>query len=76
MIFVKEIEVFEAVIDNSYRCNKSKEMKQFSTDSGTTLRLLEGSTLWANRTELCGGLFKETVCKTILDTDSLLVLWN
>ena len=43
-MFAKEVGVPEAVIADSHRCNKSKEVKQFCHKIGTTMGILEGST--------------------------------
>ena len=64
------------MIPDSHKCNKSKEVKLFCHKIGTTLRILEGSTQWANRAELYVGLFKEAVRKYILDEKSPLVFWD
>ena len=66
----------EAVIADSHRCNKSKEVKQFCHKIETTMRILEGSIQWANRAKLYVGLFKEAVRKDMLDTDSPLIFWD
>ena len=60
-MFAKEVEVPEAVIADSHLCNKSQEVKQCCHNIGTAMRILEGSTRWANRAELYAWLFKETV---------------
>ena len=75
-MFAKEVGVPEAIIADSHRSNKSKEVKQFCHKIGTTLRILEGSTQWANRAELYVGLFKEAVRKDMLDTNSPLIFWD
>ena len=66
-IFPKEVGVPEAIIDNSHKCNKSKEVKLFCHRIGTNLSILEGSTQLANKVELYAGLFKEAVRKDVLD---------
>ena len=43
-MFAKEMEVPEAIIADSHKCHKSKEVKLFCHKIGTTLRVLEGST--------------------------------
>ena len=43
-LFAKEVGVPEAIIANSHKCHKSKEVKLFCHKIGTTLRILEGST--------------------------------
>ena len=65
-MFAKEVGVPEAIISDSHKCRKSKEVRQFCHNIGTTLRVLEGSTQWANRAELYVGLFKEAVRKDML----------
>ena len=72
----KEVGVPEAIIDDSHKCHKSKEVRQFCHNIGTTLRVLEGSTQWANRAELYVGLFKEAVRKDMLQENSPLFLWD
>ena len=65
-MFAKEVGVPEAMIANSHKFHKSEEVRQFCHKIGTTVRVLEGSTQWANRSELCVGLFKEAVRKDML----------
>ena len=65
-MFAKEVGVPEAIISDSHKCHKSKEVQQFCHKIGTTLRVIEGSTQWANRAELYVGLFKEAVRKDML----------
>ena len=75
-MFAKEVGVPEAIIANSHKCNKSKEVKCFCHKIGTTLRILEGSTQWANKAELYVVSFKEAVRKDMLDENPPLVLWD
>ena len=75
-MFTKEVGVPEAIIADSHKCHKSKEVRLFCHKIGTTLRVLEGSTQWANRAELYVGLFKEAVRKDMLDEDSPLIFWD
>ena len=75
-MLAKEVGVPEAIIADSHKSNRSKEVKQFCHKIGTTLRMLEGSTQWANRAELYVGLFKEAVRKDMLDTNSPLIFWD
>ena len=39
-MFAKEVGVPEAIISESHKCNKSKEVKLFCRKIGTTLRIL------------------------------------
>ena len=73
-MFAKEVGVPEAIVADSHKCHKSKEVRLFCHKIGTTLRVLEGSPQWANRAELYVGPFKEAVCKDMLDEDSPLIL--
>ena len=57
-MFAKEVGVPESIIVDSHNCNKSKEVKLFCHNIGTTLKVLEGSTQWANKSELYVGLFR------------------
>ena len=43
---------------------------------GTSLRLLETGTPWANKAELCIGLMKEAVRKDMKDCDCPMRLWD
>ena len=51
-------------------------MKYFCNKIGTTLKLLEQGTQWANRAELYVGLVKEALRKDIRLSHSPLVLWE
>ena len=56
--------------------HKSFEVKDFCNKIGTTLKLLEQGTQWANRADLYVGLVKEAVRKDIRLSHSPLVLWD
>ena len=43
-MFTKEVGVPEAIIADSHKCHKSKEVRQFCHKIGTTLHIIEGST--------------------------------
>ena len=75
-MFAKDAGVPEAIIDESQKCHKSKEVRQLYHKIGTTLRVLEGSTQWANRAELYVELFKEAVRKDMLQENTPLVFWD
>ena len=65
----------EAIIADSHKCNKSKELKLFCHKIDTTLRILVGLTQWSNKAELYVVLFKEAVRKDMLDEIFPIVLW-
>ena len=51
-MFAKEVGVPLYIIADPHPSQKSKEFMQFCHQIGTTLRLLEESTQWANQSEL------------------------
>ena len=55
---------------------KQKKTKKFCHQVGTTLRVLEEGTPWANRAELYIGLFKEAVRKDLRLSNAPMVLWD
>ena len=57
-LFVKYVGVPMYFIADPFPSQKSKEVRQGFHKIGTTLRLLEESTPWPNRSELYIGLFK------------------
>ena len=75
-MFAKEVGVPAALIMDAHACQKSKEVKQFCHQIGTTLRVLEESTQWANRAELYIGILKESIRNDMREMDSPLVLWD
>ena len=75
-LFAKEIGAPEALVCDPSGEQTSKKSKQFCHQIGTTLRILEEHTQWANRAELYIGLFKESVRKDMKSSDSPLVFWD
>eukprot|EP00957_Ditylum_brightwellii_P161649 12307352-Ditylum_brightwellii.AAC.1 len=51
-------------------------MRAFCAEIGTTLRILEKGTPWANKAELYMGLIKEAVRKDIKESNYPLALWD
>ena len=74
--FVKKIGAPDAIIADPIKEHKNKDLKNFLNEIGTSLRLLEKSTPWANKTELYIGLIKKTVRKDIIDTNNPIPLWD
>ena len=74
--FAKAIGAPDAIVSDSSGEQKSKEVKKFLNDIGTTLRLLEEGTPWANKAELYIGLMKEAVRKDMKSSDAPLALWD
>ena len=75
-LFAKEVGVPTAIIADPARAQKSNEVVQFCHKIGTSLRLLEESTQWANRAELYVGLIKEAVRKDLRESNAPLVFWD
>lgn len=75
-MFAKEVGAPDAVICDAAREQISKEVKHFCHQMGTTLRVLEENTPWANRAELYIGLVKEGIRKDMKDSNCPLVFWD
>ena len=74
--FAKAVGAPDAIICDAAREQISKAVRQFLQRIGTTLRVLEKNTPWANRAELYIGLIKESVRKDMKVADSPLSLWD
>ena len=74
--FAKAIGAPEAIICDAAGENQSKELRQFCSEIGTTLRWIEEGTPWANKAELYIGIIKEAVRKDMKEACSPLVLWD
>ena len=62
-MFAKEVGAPEVLVADPHMNQKSREVKDFCNKIGTTLRILEQSTQFANRAELYIGLLKEAIRK-------------
>jgi hypothetical protein len=74
--FAKEIGAPDAIICDAASEQKSKPLKKFLGEIGTTLRVLEEGTPWANKAELYIGLIKEAVRKDMKDSNCPLTFWD
>jgi hypothetical protein len=74
--FAKEIGAPEAIICDMAGEQTSHALKRFCQEIGTTLRVLEEGTPWANKAELYIGLIKEAVRKDMKESDSPLAFWD
>ena len=74
--FAKEIGAPDAIICDAAAEQKSKPLRKFLGEIGTTLRVLEEGTPWANKAELYIGLIKEAVRKDMKDSDCPLAFWD
>jgi len=74
--FAKEIGAPEALIVDAAKAQTSRALRQFCAEIGTTFRVLEENTPWANKAELYIGLVKEAVRKDMKESDSPLAFWD
>ena len=74
--FAKDVGAPEALICDAAREQKSAEVRKFCHEIGTTLRVLEEGTPWANKAELYIGLVKSAVGKDMKESDCPLVFWD
>lgn len=74
--FAKAIGAPEALIADAAKAQKSEALRHFCNEIGTSLRVLEEGTPWANKAELYIGLIKEAVRKDMKDSNCPLPLWD
>jgi len=74
--FAKEIGAPDALICDMAGEQTSHPLKRFCQEIGTTLRVLEEGTPWANKAELYIGLIKEAVRKDMRESNSPLAFWD
>ena len=72
--FCKQVGVPVSLIIDGHKAQKSNETRRFCSQVGTTLKILEIGTPWANRAELYIGLLKEAVRKDIGNSNCHMVL--
>ena len=74
--FAKEVGAPEVLVCDPHPAQIKREVREFCTQIGTTLKVLEAETQWANRAELYIGLMKEATRKDMRISGSPLVLWD
>jgi hypothetical protein len=74
--FAKDVGAPDVLVCDPHPAQTKREVREFCTQIGTTLKVLEAETQWANRAELYIGLIKEAVRKDMRMTSSPLVLWD
>ena len=74
--FCKQVGVPNTLIADAHKLQTSYKIKRFCDQVGTTLRVLERNTPWANRAELYIGILKEAVRKDLRSTNSPMQLWD
>ena len=75
-LFCKEIGVPVSLVVDPSGEQTSKEVRKFCNQVGTTLRILQESTQWANHAELYIGFLKESVRKDLSRSNCPLSLWD
>ena len=74
-MFAKEVGAPNCFVCDPQSNQKSKEVRAFCQQIGSTLRVLEERTQHANRAELYIGLLKESIRKDLRGTNAPLRLW-
>ena len=74
--FCKQVGVPVSLVVDAHSAQTSNKVRRFCNQVGTTLRVLERGTPWANRAELYIGLLKEAVRKDMHASHSPMVLWD
>jgi hypothetical protein len=74
--FAKEVGAPEVVVCDPHPAQIKREVREFCTQIGTTLKVLEAETQWANHAELYIGFMKEGTRKDMRSSGSPLVLWD
>ena len=74
--FCKEIGVPISLVVDPAGEQTSREVRRFCNQVGTTLRILEENSQWANRAELYIGFLKESIRNDLRRTDSPMVFWD
>ena len=74
--FAKAVGAPDAIVCDASGEQTSEGLKKFLHAIGTTLRLLEEGTPWANKAELYIGLIKEAVRKDMKSSDCPLAFWD
>ena len=59
---MKDVGAHDVLVYDLAKTQKKQEVRDFCTQIGTTLRILEAETQWANWAELFVSLVKESIC--------------
>ena len=74
--FFKEIGVPVSLVLDGHMDQNNNNTNKLCHQVGTTLRILEAGTLWANQAELYIRIFKEYVRRDLRMTNTPMVLWD
>ena len=74
--FAKDVGAPDVLTCDSARTEKKRDVKDFCTQIGTTLHILEAKTQWANWAEHFCGLVKEATRKDLRCSGCPIVQWD
>jgi hypothetical protein len=74
--FAKEVGAPDVLVCDPHLAQVKCKVREFCTQIGTTLTVLEAETQWANHAELYIGLMKEATRKDMRSSGSPLTLWD
>lgn len=75
-LFSKKVGAPNTLVCDGAKTQKKQEVKDYLHQIGTTLRVLELRTQWANRAELWIGIIKEAVRRDLRMSHAPLVFWD
>ena len=74
--FCKQVGVPDTMVVDGHRSLQSGKVRRFCDQVGTTLKIPEAHTPWANRAELYIGILKEATRKDLRSSNAPMVLWD
>ena len=69
-LFCKENSIPPTIVMDPAGEQKRNDVRKFLYQVGSTPRCIKENTQWSNRDELYVGLFKESICKDLVDSNS------
>ena len=74
--FVKEVGIPESLVCDPHRSQTAQEVRRFLYEVGTTLRVLERGTQWANLAERFIGILKNGTRADLAESNAPMVFWD
>jgi hypothetical protein len=74
--FAKDVGAPDVLVCDPHPTQKQRKNKEYCTQIGTTLKVLEAQTQWADQAELYIGLIKEAMRKDMRASGLPFVLWD
>ena len=72
----KKIGALDAIISDASKAQTNDAVRRFCTNIGTSLRVLEVGTPWANKEELYIGIIKEATRKDMKESGAPIFFWD